>query len=242
MKKAIVSIILSLALVLAGCGSTAVKSTDTIQWFNNTCAVLTTLNDWDYTLYGGRKANTVSEILAQSVLLDSWNVTDRESADETLDWLLTEGHRVSFAEEMRYLEESGLSDVPSETRAEAISETYDIDSEWATRYADWFALYEQYGGNAASGWDYSRAMSLLGFYYLADFYTEEEALDLSLEIAENLQATFDSWDSFMESYFAGYEYWAEESSDDRRAVYQELKASPDNPFRLDWNMTLEKSW
>ena len=67
-------------------------------------------------------------------------------------------------------------------------------------------------------------------------------MDQSLETAVVIQNTFDSWDSFMESYFVGYEYWAEESSDDRRAVYEEIKAASDSPFQLDWGMTLEKTW
>jgi len=46
----------------------------------------------------------------------------------------------------------------------------------------------------------------------------------------------------MESYFIGYEYWAGESSYERREIYEEIKASSDDPFRLDWNMTFEKSW
>lgn len=43
----------------------------------------------------------------------------------------------------------------------------------------------------------------------------------------------------MESYFRGYEYWAEESSDERRDIYEEIKADPNGPYSLDWNMTLE---
>ena len=46
----------------------------------------------------------------------------------------------------------------------------------------------------------------------------------------------------MESYFVGYEYWAEEDSQERRALYEELKAAPDSPYRLDFHMALEKSW
>ncbi len=104
MKKTAVSIILILALYLTGCGSSTVKTTDTIQWFNNTYAVLTKLNDWDYTLYGGRKANTVSKALAQNLLLNTWDITDLKSGNESRDWLFTEGHRLSFAEEMSRLE------------------------------------------------------------------------------------------------------------------------------------------
>lgn len=221
----------------------SVNSTDTVQWFNNTYAILTVLNDLDYTLYGGAPANSGGKIFAETVLENSWDVTDRASADETLLWLTEEGgHRISFAEEMGYLEEIGLTDVPEEERAAAILASYDLDEAQAQSYTEWYALYEQYGADAAAGWDYSRAMWLLSYYYLAGYYTEEEALDQSLELAKTIQETFDSWDSFMESYFAGYEYWAEESSADRREIYESLKSSSDNPFALDWNTTLEKSW
>lgn len=216
--------------------------TDTIQWFNNTCAILTVLNTWDYTLYGGQPVNESSALLSQNLLQNSWDVTDRDSADETLNWVLSEGHRVSFAQEMDYLADTGLVDVPPEEREQFLLDNFEITATQAQYYTDWFAQYEQNGDDTAAGWDYSRAMSLLGFYYLAGYYTEEESLDLSLTIAEDIQLTFDSWDSFMESYFIGYEYWAEEDSTDRREIYEELKAGPDSPFLLDWNMTFEKTW
>lgn len=220
----------------------AAASTDTIQWFNNTCAVLTALNGWDYTVFGGLPAEEGSKGIAQSLLNEWWDVTDKASADETMEWLLEEGHRISFAENMAYLAESGLTDVSADERVDAILDYFELNEEEAQNYANLFAFYEQYGADAAAGWDYSRAMSLLGYYYLAGYYTEAEALDKSLETAEIIQATFDSWDELMESYFIGYEYWAEESSADRRELYEEIKASDDNPFQLDWNMTFEKSW
>ena len=45
-----------------------------------------------------------------------------------------------------------------------------------------------------------------------------------------------------DSYLAGYEYWSEESSDERRAVYEKIKAAEDTPYSLDWNLNLEKTW
>lgn len=218
------------------------ENTDTVQWFNNTCAVLTAANRWDYTLFGGAPADDNSKSMVQDLLSEWWDVTDRETAEETMDWLITEGHRVSFAEEMNTLAESGLAEVSEAERVGWILENFDVSEDEAQNYADWFAFYEQYGSDAAAGWDYSRAMSLLGYYYLAGYYTEEEALDKSLETAEVIQNTFDSWDSFMESYFVGYEYWAGESSDDRREIYEEIKAASDSPFQLEWGMALEKTW
>jgi len=43
----------------------------------------------------------------------------------------------------------------------------------------------QSGQATGSAWDYSRAMSNLGFYYHADYYTLEESLDKSLEVGIN---------------------------------------------------------
>ena len=44
------------------------------------------------------------------------------------------------------------------------------------------------------------------------------------------------------SYMRGYEYWAEESSAERQAVYEDLKTREDNPFVVDFKMALEKTW
>lgn len=241
-KKA-AAIVMILALALTGCGSNTGKSaSDTVQWFNNTYAILTVLNKWDYRIYGGNRPNIVNKTLSETVLENTWSVTDRESADETFLWLMEEGHRVSLAEELDYLAEMGLADIPEAQRAEAILANYDMDEQQAECYAEWFSLYEQYGPDTAAAWDYSRAMWLLSQYYMVGYYTEDEALDQSLTLAKTIQNTFDSWDSFMESYFAGYEYWSKESSDERREIYESLKSSSDNPFLLDWNTTLEKTW
>lgn len=243
LREMTISVIMILSLALTGCGKAKAATSDTVQWFNNTYAVLTVLNERDCRIYGGSNPNIAEKAFAQALLENTWDVTDRASAEESLQWLLDEGHRISLAEELTYLAEMGLADVSEDQRAEAILANFDLDEQQqAEQYAVWFSLYEQYGENAAAAWDYSRAMWLLSYYYLADYYTLEESLDQSLALAETIQATFDSWDSFMESYFAGYEYWSEESSDDRRDIYEDLKSSSDNPFALDWNTTLEKTW
>ena len=114
--------------------------------------------------------------------------------------------------------------------------------EEAENYDIWYSCYEKYGENALAAWDYSRAMSLLGNYYLAGLYTETEALDKSLEVARVIQEAFDSWDDFMENYFVGYEYWAEESSEERRGIYEDIKAEADSPYDIEWNLAFEKTW
>ena len=222
--------------------NTTVEITDTVRWFNASYAVLTAVNGWDYNRFAGLPANDSTAALEQQSLEEWWDVTDRASADETLEWILTEGHRTGFADDGKYLAEEGLGDVAAEERQAGLLENFDVTEEEAQAYADTFAMYEEFGENAIAGWDYCRAMNLLSFYYLAGYYTETEALDKSLEIAQIMQPLFTSWDDLVASYMRGYEYWAEESSEERQAIYEDLKSRDDNPYAVDYNMTLEKTW
>lgn len=56
-----------------------------------------------------------------------------------------------------------------------------------------------------------------------------------------IQTRFSSWDQFVNSYLEGYAAWAG-AKEDRRAIYEGLKTSAFNPFAIDWNLKLEKSW
>lgn len=211
---------------------------DTLRWFNASNSMLIYVNNWDYKLYGGMEPGETSQEVAKQVLDNSWEVTDKDSADETLDWLLNEGHRTEFAEEMEYLVECGISEIEESERASFLYENFEISEADAQVYT-WYAGYEQRGEDAVSGWDYNRALSQIANFYLAEYYTLEEALDASLDVAEIIQASFDSWDDYMESYFTGYEYWSGEGSEERRGVYQELQNAQDNPFGVDFNTRLE---
>ncbi len=177
------------------------------------------------------------------MLSEWWDVTDKASADETIEWLISEGHRMDFAEMMDMLTEDGFGDMPEAERADYLLNNYtNMTDEIAQQYAAFYAGYDEKGIDVMSAWDYSRAVSVIANCYIAGYYTETEALDKALEVASVIQTAYGSWDAFIDSYMVGYEYWAEESSDERRAVYEELKAAPDSPYQLDWNLTLEKNW
>ena len=221
---------------------TTAELTDTIRWFNASYAVLTDLNGWDYNRFAGLAANDDVMAMEQKSLEEWWSVTDRATADSTLDWILTEGHRATFAEDMAYLEEAGIRDIAPQERSAFLLDQFEMTEDEAQNYAEMFGFYEQYGPDAIAGWDYCRAMNLMSFYYLAGYYSEQEALDTSLELARTMQPLFESWDDLMSSYMRGYEYWAEESADERRALYEDLKTRQDNPYSVDFKMQLEKTW
>lgn len=218
------------------------EMTDTIRWFNASYAILTKLNNWDTQYFGGMAANDMNAMVAQKLLQDSWSVTDRASADENMNWILSEGHRKEFKGLMQDLTSAGIQDVEQDGRKAFMLENFDVTDEQAQYYVDMYAYYEQYGETAIHAWDYCRALSLAAYYYLAGYYTEQEALDKSLEIAQQLQPLYASWDEAMDSYLCGYEYWSEESSEERRAVYEELKGQSNSPYSVDWNIAFERNW
>ena len=164
--------------------ATTAELTDTIRWFNAACAILTELNGQDYNRFAGLPANETTQKMAGKSLEEWWEVTDRASADETLDWVLNEGHRTDFQSNMESLDQAGIKDAAD--RKSFILENYDVTDEEAEKYAENYEMYEQYGADAITGWDYCRALNLLSMYYLAGYYTEQEALDQSLEIAKTM--------------------------------------------------------
>lgn len=216
------------------------KLSDTLRWINASYAILTEANGWDYNIYAGLTPNDANREMMKVMLEEWWGVTDRQSAEDTLEWTLSEGHRTGFAEDMTHLESVGLSEI--DDKAEYLAILTDSDEETAEKYAEWYEWYENYGAGAIDAWDYCRALDLLSFYYIAGYYTEQEALDGSLEIAETLQPMFGSWDELVDSYLRGYEYWAEESSDERREIYEDLKSRADDPYAVDYHTELVKTW
>lgn len=263
MKKKIISALLAGMLVcsLAGCGADSVATdgagaeadsaanedtlaiSDTVLWFNGTWAILSSINDFDYETYPGIEVNQVNKVLQQESLKQSWSVNNTEEAVENMTWLMDEGgHREQFMDDMKYFEDSGIADAPDGAYKEWLMDNFQMTEEAAQCYENSYVYYKEHPDTGIAAWDYSRAMSLCAFYNIAGYYTEEEALDKSMEIAKQVQQEFSSWDDFYESYFIGYEYWAEESSEGRRTIYNGIQYDEHSPFKLDWNMEFEKSW
>lgn len=217
----------------------------TIQWINTTYAILTTANNGDINLVGGSNKHAVSTSIQKNTLESWWDVTDRLSAEENMNWLLNEGgHRQAFLEEYTYY---GFPNMTPE-QAQAEISLYVLEDQPYLQLI--YDAYAQFGEHAIDAWDYCRATQLLASYYLADYYTYEEAMDQSLEICKLLQQTYRSWDEMVQSYLYGYQYWMEDDINDpdsdsyaRLQIYEQLKASDQNPYEaVDWNMELVKDW
>lgn len=219
---------------------------ETVRWFNGTYALLTKLNSGNINLPGGfEPSEVIAEALKASVKRD-WEITDKASADEMVEWLRTEGHNKDALDYLKSMELE--EDLSRDDLKKRMAENGFTSEQEAVLLAI-FDAEAAYGEKAILAWDESRIMSVIGSSYLAGYYTYEEAMDLSLEVAKEIQKNFSSWDDFMKSYFYGYCYWSGESLEDassqaaeRQKIYEELKAEENSVFSLDWNMELTKEW
>lgn len=257
--KRFLSLFLALTLMvssLTGCGSGAASSAppaqpavaETVRWLTGTYAIINRSNGWKLDVVGGLKPGESNTARMKSLLSEWWGVTDRASADENLQWLLTEGHRTYYQNTVYNFAIDTLTAEDREIYLAVIGndgyEGADLNVLTTT-----FDAYMDLGSAAMDAWDYSRAIQCLGYYYVAGYYTLEESLDLALPIGQKLQETFSSWEEFARSYLWGYQFWNEDDGSDpesatakRRAVYEEIKALPESPYNLDWNLELTKSW
>lgn len=238
----LLSLLLAAVCLLSGCGEKT--PSESVLWINSTYAILTKVNGGDVNQVGGYVKNASSTKLVTQLLEEWWEITDRQSAEKQLDWLLQEGHRQEFLES---LHENHLETYTKEELQAALTDYSEEDQIYFNLMYD---AYAQFGEHAIDAWDYCRAIQLLGYFYIADYYTYEEALDKSLEIGKSLQTIYDSWEEMAQSYLFGCQYWQGGDPNDpesdlskRYAILEELKSDADSPYQtLNWGMELTKTW
>lgn len=238
---------------LAGGGTSGVAQSeetlpDTVLWFNATYAPLTYSNGWDWRLVGGMKPTEENIEIDKYVLQQSWGIHNRETAIEKVEQLKKEGHRATCRACMKELEEAGFMDLDErEFRSKLLK------SEFADEPYRYLIAYQMHraglDADYMAAWDLCRVNQLYAAFYLCGYMTYEEAMDASLENSLILQKMYDSWDEMMDGYLLGYQFWQKDpdtSKDsptkERRRMYEMMLQSEENPYQLDWNTELEKSW
>lgn len=221
---------------------------DTVLWFNATYAPLTASNAGDWRLVGGMEPSSYNKSLTKTLISRDWDVEDRESALETLDWLRDEGHRETYRSYLEELEDLGMLDMEPEDFVEALLDT-EMEG-YLFRYVMIYDLYlEGLDEEAIAAWDLCRINQLCGDFYICEYMTYEEAMDISLKNSLVLQDMFSSWDELVDSYMLGYQFWKSDPALDddsptmqRYHYYEQLRDLDDGPYTLDWDMKLEKDW
>lgn len=210
---------------------------DTWRWFNASYAVIITQNGGNLDIAAGFEANGFYKELFAAVLERDWGITDRKSLEETVDGLLAGRHNPAALRELGQFGSEGMS------RDDLIAAMNKGGVDAADRIS-LLAVFDAraaYGDQAIAGWDLSRAMQLIGWGYVAGYYTYEESVDESVEAAKIIRQKFNSWEDFLKSYLYGYSYWSGGDLADtssaaygRKEIYENLKAA--GVYDVDWNL------
>lgn len=224
-------------------------NSDTIRWMCSAYAIYSAYNDKSLEVVGGL-AGDDREWYREEVkeaLAGGWGIYDRKDVEDTLEDLLEEGHRKQYKEAVSELKKAEILELSSGEAMVEIAGYDSLSEEEVCKYQTAYEAYQKYGENGIDGWDYCRALQILGDCYQAEYINLEECLDLSLPIAQELQKTYENWDGVAESYLYGYSFWKGKRTDDydsqkRWEVYEELKNMESGPYTVPYDTKLENTW
>lgn len=187
-------------------------------------------------VYNGENVNAIeSEYDADSVreiLENWWDVTDKDSALETFEWLMTEGHHAAADEALAYCLENGFDCETDEEDETMENVKYIADYMVVRGYCT-----DKVMVSTAYAWDLVRATNIARWGYLSGYFTLEEMYKLMEEVAETVKKTFSSWEEYGRSFAFGRGIWHGDESDCETAweVIQALLNNENSPWvRLAW--------
>ena len=215
---------------------------DTVQWICSSYAIYTKYNKKDLGYIGGTSEEHLEtyQYALKDALRSGWKIYDRESLCHSLQKLLSTGERSEYQKTIHSMVENGLMDMTEEELIAQVESQNGDEEEFRFLYRS----YQDLGKKALDGWDYCRALQVLGDCYQTGYISLEECLDQSLVIAQKLQSTFSSWEEVAKSYLYGHFYHKRDHIDTEWCwdIYEELKSSENNPYQIPYDTPLTDNW
>ena len=171
---------------------------DTIQWMCSAYAIYSQYNDKSLDAVGGLEGED-REWYQDSVkiaLADGWGILGRDAVERTVEKLIAHGHKEEYRKVVKEMEKKNLLEMSKE---EAMANVPDDKNR--PRYETVYEAYQKYGEVGIDGWDYCRALQILGDCYQAEYINLQECLDMSLPIAKKLQATYQDWEGLAKAIY-----------------------------------------
>lgn len=215
-----------------------VSEHDKQGWALGCAAVLTERNHDSHTLLGVDRASAGGKVGKKRLLADAWDINGREDFFKTMTLMDRGGHRANF-------EVVGRLISPLTEREFQALLAQESDPEMRNKLLVARRYYEQLGEKSLYGWDYSRAICLCRWAYVAGYIDEEEAWKRIMPMAILLQEKFDSWEDLGRNYLIGRQFWSLEHTqeggwrcEDAFQRLLDMRSSPWN--RYPWEMRLKE--
>ncbi|GED16808.1 DUF1266 domain-containing protein [Aneurinibacillus migulanus] len=128
-----------------------------------------------------------------------WGVSNPEEAVQTLEWLLTEGHRAKYDQLLLALK-AGQSFTEEEVGKS--QECYESAQEAMMKKLS-FAKSDFDRVNTIAAWDFDRAVNIARWSYILGYITEEQAWSYIERAADAASHFFQSWKDYFISFAFG---------------------------------------
>ncbi|MFV0434849.1 MAG: DUF1266 domain-containing protein [Leucobacter sp.] len=167
---------------------------------------------------------------ARTGLREAWQIRSREELLAQLHWLLREGHRVGFDDEIA--EWRALDNAAAERlHKQLASSKGDEAKERAWRMQQVLANTRGIRGVRFEAWDLARAAMLCRASYSLGWLIEDEAVDTLNLISAQLQRTYSGWEELGKHFTLAQWYWG--GSSDLRSKQEDAHSVSRQAALLD---------
>ena len=146
----------------------------------------------------------------KEMLKDSWDVTDRTSALETIGWLLHEGHHEKVDKVLAEVVAKGLDNLSEEELQDEETKTAEVCTTIEKMLEDGYCSVEDLPATALA-WDLVRAINMARWTHLFGYISEEEMWQTMQAVAESAGEHFASWNAYGLSFVLGRGAWQGDS-------------------------------
>ena len=218
-----------------------VRDNPTVRWIIDAYAIYVPFESGEYGELGGHSLNDWDQEQVKEYLSDWWGITSRATATRTISQMLKKGTRASYRHAFETYLKKGYLSMDENGYVDIISISEIPEDEQCRTWV----CYDAYGHLDTRGvdaWDYVRIMRITGLCYQCGYISLEECLDQCLPIAQRLQKEYGSFEEIFESYIYGYQFWKNDSDDDRIYFYRRAAGEAVENIQSEYNTELVKDW
>lgn len=191
-------------------------------------------------IYNGDYVNSIESTTDQETLADMlaewWEVTDRETALETIGWLLEEGQHAGADPALAEISARGMAGISEDEKNDDGNKMGDVYAiaEFALATG---ALSVGSLPKTVLGWDLVRAVNVARWTFLCGYIGEDEMWQAMQDAVDMAKRTFCSWEEYGLSFAVGRGVWRGDTDDYETAyeVVAVLLGQEESPWRqVEW--------
>lgn len=188
--------------------------------------ILVLSNDYVDSIETSHEMSTLKEMLE-----DSWDVSDRTSALETIDWLLNEGHHAEVDKVLAEIAAKGMENISEEELQDEETKTGEVCTTVGKMLDEDYCSTEDLPVTTLA-WDLVRATNMARWTYLCGYINEQEMWQTMQAVAASAEEHFASWNAYGLSFVLGRGAWQGDTDqcEDAYEIVSTLQEKAESPW------------